>query len=170
MDLRYFADRRQSTQTDDVVSYIPQLRSFARSLTKDTVSADDLVQETLLKAIAKAHLYTPRTNMRAWLFTIMRNTFYSSISKRSSSETTGDKDCVSGAPATPATQEWSLRGKEMMAVNRLPSHYRQTLVLVVMLGESYEDSARICGCKVGTIKSRVARARSMVMEDVGPLD
>jgi RNA polymerase sigma factor (sigma-70 family) len=157
----------QQSHSDQVVEFIPALRAFARSLTRDAVYADDLVQETLVKAIAKRDQFRPGTNLRAWLFTIMRNTFYNELKKRAR-ERTGSADCASSAAETPSTQEWSLRGRELIAaVNRLPPHYRETLILVVMLGETYEDSARICGCEIGTIKSRVARARAMVMTDLG---
>lgn len=164
------ADRGgQRSHSDDIVGYIPALRAYARSLTRDLAQADDLVQDTLVKAIAKWHLYRDGTNLRAWLFTIMRNTFFNDRKTRAR-EVTGAKDCIANTVAAPSTQDWTLRGKEMIAAtNRLPVHYRETLVLVVMLGESYEESARICGCKVGTIKSRVARARSMVMEELDNL-
>lgn len=158
------ANEHRTAFTDDVIAFIPALRAFGRSLTRNAEDADDLVQETLTKAINKSHLFTMGTNLRAWLFTIMRNTHNSNRVKRAR-EMPGTEDCVSGTLVTQPTQEWSLRGRELMAaVNSLPQHYRETLVLVVMLGESYEDSARICQCKVGTVKSRVARARSMVID------
>lgn len=157
--------------SDEVISYVPALRAFARSLTRDREMADDLVQETLTKAIANLDKFTPGTNLRAWLFTIQRNTFYTWISK-ASREQTGGEDCVSqsGAPslAVQPTQEWSARGREVMAVvDELPAHYREALVLVVMLGESYETTARVCDCAMGTVKSRVNRAREMVMDRLG---
>jgi RNA polymerase sigma-70 factor (ECF subfamily) len=151
---------------DEIVAFIPALRAFARSLAYNAADADDLVQDTLMKAIGAAHRYKRGTNLRAWLFTIMRNTFYTSA-RRSARERTGDADCVSGELVELPTQEWTVRGQELMeAVHRLPPQFREMLILVVMLGESYEDSARICGCAIGTVKSRVARARRMVMEDL----
>ncbi|NDU99783.1 sigma-70 family RNA polymerase sigma factor [Pseudoroseicyclus tamaricis] len=153
--------------SDDIVAFIPALRAFGRSLTRNANDADDLVQETLMKAIGAAHSFKPGTNLRAWLFTIMRNTFYTNAN-RARRETTGAADCVSGLVTTPDTQEWSVRGRELMeAVDRLPHQFREMLILVVMLGESYEQSAVICNCAVGTVKSRVARARAMVIEDLG---
>ncbi|MWD28288.1 sigma-70 family RNA polymerase sigma factor [Aquicoccus sp. SCR17] len=146
-----------------VIHEIPALRSFGRSLTRNATDAEDLVQETLAKAIEKSHLFRLGTNLRAWLFTIMRNTHVSDRVKRQR-ETPGGADCVSSSPVCEPTQEWALRGRELVeAVRALPPQYREMLVLVVVRGESYEDSARMCHCAVGTVKSRVARARSMVM-------
>lgn len=149
---------------DDVLDYVPSLRAYALSLTRNKADADDLVQETLTKAIAKFHLFRSGTNLRAWLMTIMRNTFFTQI-KKLNREPTGAADCVSSTLTVPATQEWALRGKELQqAVMDLPVHYRETLFLVVMLGHSYEDAAEICGVAVGTIKSRVNRARVILQK------
>jgi RNA polymerase sigma-70 factor (ECF subfamily) len=159
--------RADETRPDDVVAYIPALRAFAWTLTRRHQEVDDLVQDTLLKAIAKRQSYTAGTNMRAWLFTIMRNTFLTGA-KKATRERTGDAECVSGRPSVPATQDWTVRGNEVWnAVMRLPGHYREALILVLLLGESYESTARICGIAIGTVKSRVNRARCLVMESLG---
>ncbi|MDR5653550.1 sigma-70 family RNA polymerase sigma factor [Ruixingdingia sedimenti] len=153
---------------DDIVAYIPALRVFARSLCKDAVEADDLVQETLLRAIENIRLYESGTNLRAWLFTIMRNKFYSNWAKRSR-ERTGEADCVSSIPAEMAdTQLWHLRRLELeQALKQLPVHYRETIILVSVLGESYLHAAEVLGCDIGTIKSRVNRARAALREKLG---
>ncbi|MDF0601570.1 sigma-70 family RNA polymerase sigma factor [Psychromarinibacter sp. C21-152] len=154
------------TVRDDIVDLIPALRAYAWALTRRHEDVDDLVQDTLLKAIAKIDSYQPGTNLRAWLITIMRNTFRNDIA-RSKRSRTGEEDCVSTTLTTPATQEWTVRGGEMMqAVARLPLHYREMLITVVMLGESYESAAEIFGVRIGTVKSRVNRARAMVAEDL----
>lgn len=151
----------------DVTGFIPALRAFAWTLCRKDQDVDDLVQETLTKALANFHRFTPGTNLRAWLFTIMRNTFYNAAHK-AARERPGDADCVSLDASSPPTQEWSLRGAELWAaIHRLPPHYREVLILVVMLGESYESAAGICGITIGTVKSRVNRARTMVMADLG---
>ena len=151
----------------DVVALIPALRAFAWSLCRDTTQADDLVQDTLVKALSNLDKFTPGTRLRAWLFTIMRNTFYSRI-RTQGRETTGVEDCVSNDLSVPATQEWNVRGGELMAIVRtLPPHYRDALILVVMMGETYGATAEICGCTIGTVKSRVNRARNMVMAALG---
>lgn len=161
------AHETEISVTDEVVEQIPALRAFARSLTRDATEADDLVQDTLVKALANVDKYTPGTRLRAWLFTIMRNTFYNKI-KVSARERPGAADCASIGIPVAATQDWTVRGRELMeAVSRLPHHYREMLILVVMLGESYETSARICNCAVGTVKSRVNRARQLVMAELG---
>lgn len=157
----------QSLDPDSTTEWIAALRAFARSLTKNAAEADDLVQETLLKAISHKDQFRRGTNLRAWLFTIMRNTFYNARVK-SMRECPGEADCVASKPWTAPTQEWSIRGKEVMdAVHRLPVHYREMFILVVMLGESYQRSSEICQVTVGTVKSRVNRARNMIIADLG---
>ncbi|MEY8840727.1 sigma-70 family RNA polymerase sigma factor [Cribrihabitans sp. XS_ASV171] len=152
---------------ESTIEWIPALRAFARSLTRNPAEADDLVQDTLLKAIRHREKFRRGTNLRAWLFTIMRNTFYNALVK-ARREAPGEADCVSETPWTNPTQEWAVRGNEVLeAVNRLPLHYREIFILVVMLGESYESSAEICQVAVGTVKSRVNRARAMIIEDLG---
>ncbi len=97
----------------------------------------------------------------------MRNTFRNERVKRSR-ERVGSDDCVSDRPIMEPTQEWSIRGNEVLgAVNRLPLHYREVFILVVMLGESYENTAEICRIANGTVKSRVNRARAMLIDDLG---
>ncbi|WP_375176041.1 sigma-70 family RNA polymerase sigma factor [Pseudooceanicola sp.] len=158
----------RGTEDDfDIIEHIPTLRGFAWALTRRHEDVDDLVQETLTKAIAKSHLYRRGTNLRAWLVTIMRNTFYNDVAKRSR-ERTGQVDCVSSRPSTKPTQEWSLRGKEMQRViAEMPAHYREILIFVVMLGGTYEDATEVFGIAMGTVKSRVARARAIVLEELG---
>jgi RNA polymerase sigma factor (sigma-70 family) len=150
-----------------IVDLIPALRAFARTFCRDPSEADDLVQETLTKGIANIDKFEPGTRMKSWLFTIMRNTFYTAV-KASNREAPGLLDCASGRPTSEATQEWSVRGKEVQAaINRLPECHREVLVLVGVLGMSYEEAAAICGCAVGTVKSRLNRARLSVLTDLG---
>lgn len=150
----------------DIVDLIPALRSYAWALTRRHEDVDDLVQDTLVKAIDKIDSFRPGTNLRAWLMTIMRNTFLNGIAK-SKRSTTGETDCVSTTLSVPSTQEWCVRGGELMqAVGRLPRHYREILIVVVMLGESYERAAELFGVETGTVKSRVSRARAMVVADL----
>lgn len=159
--------RNHGKVVPDVLDLIPALRAYARALCKNAADADDLVQDTLVKALGNIDKFQEGTRLRAWLFTIMRNTFFTNVKVRAR-ESTGGEDCVSGAPVAQATQEWYVRGRELMAaVDRLPSHYREMIILVVMLGESYEVAAEICGCAIGTVKSRVNRARQMIIEDLG---
>ncbi|AKO95490.1 MAG: sigma-70 family RNA polymerase sigma factor [Marinovum algicola] len=148
---------------ENIVEMIPALRAYAWVLTRRHEDVDDLVQDTLVKAIDNFDKYQSGTNLRAWLMTIMRNTFLNNV-KRAARMQTGAETCISSSVSVPATQEWTVRGHEMMdKVAELPTHYRETLILVVMLGESYETAARICEVEVGTIKSRVNRARRMLI-------
>ena len=150
----------------DVVALIPHLRAYGRSLTRNANDADDLVQETLTKALANIGSFRPGTMLRAWLFTIMRNAFFTETRKRQR-EKPGVEDCVSPVLSVPPSQENHMMGREIQAaIDRLPAHYREMLILVLVLGESYEDAARICNCAVGTVKSRVNRARNMIIADL----
>ena len=147
--------------SDDVLKHIPALRAYARALCKTVPDAEDLVQETLLRAIENAHRYQPGTNMRAWLFTIMRNRFFTNCHKAG--------DCASTLPQVKPGQEWYMRTQEMNAVLRqMPPHYREAIILVGALGESYIEAARLLDCDIGTIKSRVNRARGMLRKALEP--
>lgn len=153
--------------SDDILTYLPAMRAYARSLCGNGADADDLVQETLLRALENSHRYTPGTNLRAWLFTIMRNRFYTNSAKRAR-ERTGEADCVAGTPVVAPTQEWPLRMRELArALNALPAHFRETITLVVVLEESYQSAAEILGCDIGTVKSRVSRARALLKQTLG---
>jgi len=155
---------------DDVLTHLPALRAYARSLTRQYDDADDLVQTTLVKAIANISKYQPGTNLRAWLFTIMRNTFLTDVRKRTR-EQPGLSDCASTLSVSQPTHDEHIAGQRLMrAIGNLPRHYREILLLVVVLGESYEEAARICDCAIGTVKSRVNRARKLLIEDLGTSD
>ncbi len=151
----------------EIVRLIPALRAFARTFYRDPADADDLVQETLTKGLAKIHQFRPGTSMKSWLFTIMRNTFYTKI-KIETREAPGAADCVSSRGAVDATQEWSARGRDIAsAIEKLPDQQREVLVLVCVVGISYEEAAQICGCAMGTIKSRLNRARLRLLSELG---
>lgn len=152
----------------EILDLIPSLRAFARSLTRSPTEADDLLQETLLKALANIHQFSPGTNLRAWLFTIERNTFYTNY-HRKRRETAVPVEEMHGVYSEPS-QEWSLKLRTVhKALQRLPEDQREALVLVGGAGLSYDEAAEICGCALGTIKSRVSRARTRLLEllDVG---
>lgn len=152
---------------DDVLRHIPALRAYARSLSNQPDDADDLLQATLLKAMANIEKYQSGTNLRAWLFTIMRNTFLTDVRKRAR-EGPGIADCASGVPACAPVHDEHIAGQRLLAaMERLPQHYREVLILVIVLGESYEEAGRICGCAIGTVKSRINRARARLIADLG---
>lgn len=152
----------------EIVDLIPALRAFARTFCRNAYDADDLVQETVTKALANVEKFEPGTRLKSWLFTIMRNTFNTRY-KVEARETPGLKACVSvsGGVTCDPTQEWSVRGQELrIAIDRLPSHYRDVVVRVAV-GESYIETAALCDCAVGTVKSRLNRARELLALDLG---
>lgn len=152
---------------NEIVELIPAMRAFARTFYRDQNDADDLVQETLVKGLAKIHLFEPGTSMKSWLFTIMRNTFYTKI-KRETREAPGNAECVSSRPAVDPTQDWSARGIEIYnALQTLPEAQREVIVLIGVFGVSYDEAASICRCAVGTIKSRLNRGRIALLTILG---
>lgn len=155
---------RNENLNEPIIELIPALRAFARSLTRDADEADDLVQETLMKAIANSDKFEPGTHLHSWLFTILRNSFSTRYVKMKR-EPTGAMECVSTWPRGEAAQQWALELSEVLAaIQRLPRLNREVLILVAMLGTRYEEAALICGCPVGTIKSRLNRARRQLRE------
>lgn len=158
------ADTALRTQ---VLELLPALRAFARSLTRNRTEADDLVQETLLKALANIHRFDPGTNLRAWLFTILRNTYYTDMRKRRR-ENEGLAALSHQETNVGPSQEWAMTLKSLQdALTHLPDDQREALVLVGAAGLSYEEAAEVCGCALGTIKSRVNRARAKLLVLMG---
>ena len=138
---------------------IPHLRAFGRSLSGSRDLADDLVQETLLKAWAARKRFQAGTNMRAWTFIILRNLFLSQM-RRARFKGEWDELTASKILAAPASQDRHVElGDMQRALMHLPQPQREALILVGAGGFAYEEAAEICGCAVGTIKSRVARGR-----------
>ena len=138
---------------------IPHLRAFGRSLSGSRDLADDLVQETLLKAWAARKRFQAGTNMRAWTFIILRNLFLSQM-RRARFKGEWDEITASKLLAAPASQDRHVElGDMQRALLHLPQPQREALILVGAGGFAYEEAAEICGCAVGTIKSRVARGR-----------
>jgi RNA polymerase sigma-70 factor (ECF subfamily) len=150
--------------TDDMVALVPQLHTFARSLCRDGVRADDLVQEALMRAINNIQRFKPGTNLKAWLFTIVRNEHYSQL-RRSKFEAQGMDIELLPEPSVPPDHDGKLELRDLnRALASLSPGQRTALILVSVSGFSYEEAAEICGCAVGTIKSRVARARETLLE------
>ncbi|MDF0600846.1 RNA polymerase sigma factor [Psychromarinibacter sp. C21-152] len=154
---------------EEVVAHLPAMRAFAVSLTRDAASADDLVQDTIVKAWKNFDKFQEGTNLRAWLFTILRNTFYSDL--RKSKREVADAD---GAMAATLSEKPHHDGRLAMAdfekvFGELPVEQREALILVGASGMSYEDAAETCGVAIGTIKSRVNRGRARLIEllDIG---
>lgn len=146
----------------DLVQLIPHLRAFARTLCGDAAAADDLAQDAMLKAWDARRSFQLGTNMKAWTFMILRNQFYSE-KRRSWRQTQLDQEAAERTlvavddPSAPVELD-ELR----QALGALPDEQREALILVGAGGFAYEEAAAICGCAVGTVKSRVSRARRAV--------
>jgi RNA polymerase sigma-70 factor (ECF subfamily) len=154
--------------SDDVrnamLAAVPNLRAFAVSLCGDLDRANDLVQETLLRAWSHRDSFEPGTNMAAWLFTILRNHFRTEYRKRRREVEDADGDYAERL-TTPEAQTGHIEFGELReALGQLPTDQREALILIGASGFSYEEAARICNCAVGTIKSRVNRARTRLAE------
>ena len=157
---------------DGLIREIPNLRAFAASLSGSMQLADDLVQDTLLKAWGNSDKFEPGTSLRAWLFTILRNTYYSLYRKRGR-EVQDSEGTYAERMATHGNQESHLDLADFRkALAKLPEEQREVLIMVGATGLSYEEAADICGVAIGTIKSRVNRARTKLAEllSIGSLD
>ena len=168
--------RIDPTVQDAMIRTIPQLRAFAKALCGHADAADDLVQDTLLRAIAKIDSFKPGTNMRAWLFTILRNHFCNEYRKRRREVTNSDGFFVSTMTAQPEQDGHMQLAEFRDALAQLPDDQREAVILVGGAGLSYDEAAEICRCPVGTVKSRANRGRMRLaelmsiesLEDLGP--
>ncbi|MEZ0171816.1 sigma-70 family RNA polymerase sigma factor [Microvirga sp. TS319] len=159
-----------------LLAAVPGLRAFAISLSGQVDKADDLVQDTLLRALANLHRFERGTNLNAWLFTILRNLFHSEYRKRRREVEDPDGSYAGRLKIQPEQGSHLDFEDFRTALAQLPSDQREALLLVGASGFSYEEAASICGCAVGTIKSRVNRARLRLatilnvndMDDLGP--
>ena len=150
---------------NDIVNLLPDLRAFARFMCRDREVADDLVQNTILAALDKQSQFAPGTNLKGWLFTIMRNRFYSDLRVNRRRPTPIDADM---APLTAVDNpQATLELKELSsALWDLSPQSREALILVGAGGFSYEEAAKLCGCSAGTLKARVSRARKQLSEQL----
>jgi RNA polymerase sigma-70 factor, ECF subfamily len=152
----------------DILTCLPRIRAFARSLGRSGAEADDLVQATLVRALGAQDRFEPGTNLMGWLYTILRNVHTSELRARSvrahqDLDSTPDH-LLQRAP----TQIDAIEHREIReALKAVPLKQREALVLVVMVGCSYEEAAAICRCEVGTIKSRVNRAKARIAQALG---
>ena len=147
----------------EICSLIPALRGFSRTFYKNQTDADDLVQETVARAIANISKFRPGTNLKSWMFTIMRNTFCTEV-KRRAREHPGAEECVAVSPSVQQDQDWVVQGHEVRdCIETLSPEQRDVLILIGIQGASYEEAAAQTGCAIGTIKSRLNRARHRVL-------
>lgn len=158
------AAKSGSDPRNELVDHLPALRAFALSLTREGASADDLVQDTIVKAWTHIDKFQPGTNLRAWLFTILRNTFYSA--RRKTRREVNDSDGIHAArQATRPEHDGRLALNDFRnAFQQLPDEQREALILVGASGFSYEEAAQMTGVAVGTVKSRANRGRKRLAE------
>jgi RNA polymerase sigma-70 factor (ECF subfamily) len=152
---------------DEMLTALPSLRAFAISLTNDPIRADDLVQDTILRAWANSHRFEPGTNLHAWLFTILRNLFHSEWRKHRREVEDTDGSYAAKLKTLPDQQVHLDFEDFRAALSKLSVDHREALLLVLAQGMSYEEAAEICEVAVGTIKSRVNRARHRLAELLG---
>ena len=151
----------------DLIDAIRPLRAFSRTLIRDEVRAEDLVQETLVKAWEKQKSFQPGTNIRAWLFTILRNTYYSELRKRKREVEDVDGK-MTAELSVKAPQDGHMDVRDLRgALDTLNAEQREALILVGASGFSYEEAGEICGVAAGTVKSRVSRARQRLSDLLG---
>lgn len=155
---------QNSALRDDLVAAIPNMRAFAISLCGNRDRADDLVQEALVKAWNHLDSFEEGTNLKAWLFTILRNAYFSEL-RKTKREIADSEGQLAAKLSVPAEQQGHLDLLDLnRALSKLPADQREALILVGAEGFSYEDAANISGCAVGTVKSRVNRARARLGE------
>jgi RNA polymerase sigma-70 factor (ECF subfamily) len=147
---------------------IPRLRRYARALTHATDRADDLVQDTLVRALAKIHLWQPGTDIRAWLFTIMHHQYINTVRREARDRVTVDIEHVSStlvATTDPTARRQLIELDRALA--RLPGEQREVVLLVGLEGMPYESVAQILGVPIGTVRSRLSRGRERLRELMG---
>ena len=154
----------QPSVQDVMLAAVPSLRAFAMAISGNVDRADDLVQETLLRAMANINSFQPGTNMPAWLVTILRNLFRSEYRKRRREVEDADGSYVDSLTSAPGQHGYVMFKELFAALAELPLVQREALLLVGASGFSYEEAAAICGTPVGTIKSRANRARTLLAE------
>lgn len=145
-----------------LVDVLPHLRAFARSLTRRREQADDLVNDAVVRALSAAGQFQPGTNFKAWMFTILRNLYYNEGRKNRATVSLDEAEALmpSVAPSQQSTLEFC---DFRRAFWQLGDDHREVLILVGASGLSYEEAAEVCGCAIGTIKSRVSRARAELL-------
>lgn len=151
----------------EMLATLPSLRAFAVSLTGRHDKADDLVQDTIMKAWAKQDSFEMGTNIKAWLFTILRNEFYSQMRKRGREVQDSEGAFTERLSVHPAQYGAMDLEDFKKALDSLPADQREAIILIGASGFSYEEAAEICDCAIGTMKSRVSRARVRLQELLG---
>lgn len=152
---------------DRLPEFLPALRAFAISLARNVAVADDLVQETILKAWSNIDKFDPATNLQAWLFTILRNTYYSSLRKTRREVSDSDGAHAAAMFDRPAHDGRLAMNDFQRAFDQLSPEHREVLILIGANGYSCEEAAAMMGVAVGTVKSRTNRARARLGQLLG---
>jgi RNA polymerase sigma-70 factor (ECF subfamily) len=148
----------------DLISAVPGLRAFANALCGNSDKADDLVQETLVRAIGSLSSFTEGTNLMAWLITILRNAYYNEC-KKGRREVADPEGVIAGQLVSPPAQDAHMDLLDFReGLQQLPPDQREALILIGASGFSYDEAAAICNCAAGTMKSRVNRARERLSD------
>ncbi len=156
----------QTSLQNDIVALLPALRNFARRFVSNDTDVDDLTQETIRKILVHIDSFVPGTRLKSWAFTIMRNTYMTEYKRQKRVQLRSTDEELFEIPV-PCQQQLSIYTAEVsMALTRLPAYQRDALLLIVD-GASYETAAQRCGCEIGTIKSRVSRARTTLAQMLG---
>lgn len=151
---------------DQLTSLIPELRACARALCRNAAWADDLTQEALLKAWSNASRFEAGTNFRGWMFTILRNTFLTSVRRRQREVQDSDSKFALRVTVNPAQEHRVELTDLQRCLGSISSEQREAVLMVGPVGYSYQEAAERCGCAVGSIKSRVSRARRTLMQQL----
>ncbi|VDC28012.1 RNA polymerase sigma factor [Pseudogemmobacter humi] len=152
---------------DQIATLLPGLRAFAISLSRNVAMADDIVQETILKAWSNLDKFDPATNLQAWLFTILRNTYYSLLRKTRREVQDSDGTYAAKMFEKPAHDGRLAYSDFQRAFDQLSPQHREVLILIGASGYSCEEAAGMMGVAVGTVKSRASRARARLAELMG---
>ena len=156
---------------DQLLALLPSLRAFARGLCRHREMADDLAQDTMMRAWSARDSYMQGSNFRAWMFMIMRNQFYTTLRKNSRMTSLDPEVAERVLVVAPAQQDGINVDDVAKALQKLPAEQREVLLLVGASGVSYEEAAEIIGCAMGTVKSRLARGRVALAQLIdGPAD
>ncbi len=147
----------------ELIEHMPRLRRYARALTGDRAGADDLVQDTLERALMKLHLWRPGSDLRAWLFTVMHNVYVNQRRAEGSDHVTVDADTIEIPVRATQSDAMEMRDLSLMLA-RLPEGQREVLLLVALEGMSYEEVAQTLASPLGTVMSRLSRARERLRE------
>ena len=146
---------------------LPDLRAFARFLVRDRVAADDIVQDSIVRALAAAGQFQPGTNLKAWLFTILRNQFYEQARRRKRESKAMEARLNEDVAAAPPQLARAEIADLQQLIWRLPSLQREALILIGAQELSHEEAAAVCNVPVGTMKARLSRARARLAELAG---